>query len=54
MNWRKDLVRAALFALVFALLGHVVVPMPLPRALASGIMAGIVWVILGHWARLFR
>lgn len=54
MNWTGYVVRGAVFAIVFTLIGTIVLSMPMPRVLVMGIVASIIWVILGGAMGLFK
>lgn len=54
VNWMNYVLRGAVFAIVFTLVGTLLLSMPLPRVLISGIIAAVLWVILGHYTGLFK
>lgn len=54
MNWMSYVLRGVVFAAVFTLIGAIVLSMPMPRVLISGVVAAVFWVILGHYIGLFK
>lgn len=54
MEWGRYIVRGIIFAAVFTLVGALVFSLPMPNVLYSGIFAGALWVVIGHYAGIFK